>query len=358
MEKKRIGSLDALKAIAAVFIVFHHYQQDTGSGGTFPGVNFYGGKLVFGYVVELFFIISGFLTVYTENSENHTASDYFDRFIKKIERLWPMAAFATLFGTLILYSYRVIFKEWIDASHGIWSFFSSLFLFCFPVRDTMAINNPEWYIAVLLQCSLIYYLLCWICKKCLNISPVLSFIFMVLTGMALFSKNYNYIFIDQNYARGYTAFFIGAILPHVLKLIPKKLANSISILSILLITALFSLHFGEACDSQWEILTFVFFPSVVILFVQGRFIPGLLNNKFFNLLGKASFEVYLLHSPLIYAQALLFRLMNVHPVYSYLTMFIFTFVAEVIGIITCLFIEKPVNSFVRSKHSSIMASLS
>ena len=59
MEKKRNYSLDFFKIIATILIVFHHYQQILSI--EFGEINFYGGKFYFGYLVEFFFLISGFL---------------------------------------------------------------------------------------------------------------------------------------------------------------------------------------------------------------------------------------------------------------------------------------------------------
>jgi len=57
--KKRNYGLDFLKIVATILIVFHHYQQVLNV--EFAGINFFGGKFYFGYLVELFFLISGFL---------------------------------------------------------------------------------------------------------------------------------------------------------------------------------------------------------------------------------------------------------------------------------------------------------
>lgn len=48
--------LDLLKIVSAIIIIFHHYQQHYPL--VFSHFNFYGG-INFGYVVELFFMISG-----------------------------------------------------------------------------------------------------------------------------------------------------------------------------------------------------------------------------------------------------------------------------------------------------------
>ena len=59
-KSNRNYALDFLKIAATVFIVFHHYQQTTGA--YYPGlINFYNGRLYWGYLVEFFFVVSGFV---------------------------------------------------------------------------------------------------------------------------------------------------------------------------------------------------------------------------------------------------------------------------------------------------------
>ena len=56
---KRIYTLDVVKILASICIIFHHYQGEFGV--QFSHFNFHNGRFYFGYLVELFFIISGFL---------------------------------------------------------------------------------------------------------------------------------------------------------------------------------------------------------------------------------------------------------------------------------------------------------
>ena len=59
----RNTAIDIMKISGATLIVLHHYQQ--GTGIVLRHIAFYGGKFNFGYVVELFFLISGLLTYRT-----------------------------------------------------------------------------------------------------------------------------------------------------------------------------------------------------------------------------------------------------------------------------------------------------
>lgn len=67
---KMIYGFDLLKIISATLIVFHHYQQLFSI--RFEHINFFGGFTSFGILVELFFMISGFLTSLTPPQKRYT----------------------------------------------------------------------------------------------------------------------------------------------------------------------------------------------------------------------------------------------------------------------------------------------
>lgn len=67
--EQREYSLDLLKILATIMIVFHHYQQ--GEEVVFSHWNFFNGKFYFGWLVELFFMLSGyFMFRYVEKIQN------------------------------------------------------------------------------------------------------------------------------------------------------------------------------------------------------------------------------------------------------------------------------------------------
>ena len=59
MDYKRNTTIDLMRIIGATLIVLHHYQQ--GTKMAFPYFQFFNGKFNFGYVVEMFFVISGMM---------------------------------------------------------------------------------------------------------------------------------------------------------------------------------------------------------------------------------------------------------------------------------------------------------
>ncbi len=65
MKQQCLTNIDMIKFFASICIVFHHYQQLFNYSFSVKAMNFYGGFIQYGYFVELFFIISGFLAAYT-----------------------------------------------------------------------------------------------------------------------------------------------------------------------------------------------------------------------------------------------------------------------------------------------------
>lgn len=73
---QRYYLLDVVKIFAVWIIMLHHFQQVFDV--KFPYVNFYGGTFNCGYLVELFFMISGFLAIYSsECHPRHLCRDFF-----------------------------------------------------------------------------------------------------------------------------------------------------------------------------------------------------------------------------------------------------------------------------------------
>lgn len=106
---KRNYSLDVIKIIATILIVFHHYQQVTGT--KFQLMNFYDGNFQFGFIVELFFIISGYLTFkYIKKIENGEL--FKDFYLKKAKRLLPLVAISVVVSAILQIVYKILYSQW------------------------------------------------------------------------------------------------------------------------------------------------------------------------------------------------------------------------------------------------------
>lgn len=330
--KQKIPGFDILKIVAATLIVFHHYQQVFEV--SFYPVNFYGGKLVFGYLVELFFVISGFLTLY---SNKVCGGGTARRFIHKLLRIYPMATIACAF-TLIVNSVQAeIASLWNTKT------LCANFLLIFsgwPYFSMMGINNPTWYLCVLIQCYLAFYLIEWMSGK-LKINRVWFDGAMVILVFGLYRFN---LVADSTY-RGIGAFSVGLILCGVKDKVPKKkwipialLASSVALLVVF-------------PSQQRRIATFIAFPALVILCVWWKGKISEKAEKLMELLSKMSFEVYIWHYPMMALEQMLLKISGYEFCRSYLTMIVFALVVWLLAYPLYKYIEVPINRTIRKKIS-------
>lgn len=353
--KARNYTIDFLKIIATTFIVFHHFQQVTNT--QFERFNFDGGNLYFGYLVEFFFIVSGYLMAHNKERKKRTNSE---DFLLRIERLFPMILIINTVCLLAAGIYKVCLGEWwLGVPHGIWSIFLSFTLLFQggPFGDQMGLNNPTWYVCVLLECYILYYLIYKLFPE-RNLSRFISYCFITLLAAGMYTYHVNFPFFTQQSTRGYTAFFVGVILYHVIQYLPKKAVHIPSLLLLLTIAVSYFI-WPELIDNQWAIATFLFFPSVFVFCMSNSTIQKILC--FFPFLetgGKASFHVYLWHTPVFLIGDLIIRLCSKTMEYTTGTMLLTALCLWVWGILSYYFIEKPVSRAIASRHEAIMSRIS
>ena len=156
---ERSYPLDFLKILATIIIVFHHFQQTTGI--TYEGtVNFYYGKFYFGYVVELFFVLSGFFMLrYIKKIQNGLSFQEF--YLKRAFRLLPLVACSAIVYEVLLEVYHFLYRtSWFDVEVTLFGVLTtSLGIQSGWAFSNPSVNNPVWYISVLLLCYAVFYLL-------------------------------------------------------------------------------------------------------------------------------------------------------------------------------------------------------
>ena len=104
-------SIDFLKIVATILIVFHHYQQIfIEQTGTWYGkVLFYNGSFYFGYVVEFFFIVSGFF-MYRYIQRIQEGLTFKNFILKRTSRLIPLMAVAAVVYEIFLAMFHNTFE--------------------------------------------------------------------------------------------------------------------------------------------------------------------------------------------------------------------------------------------------------
>ena len=304
------GNLAIIKIVAATIIVFHHFQQVFSV--QFGGIEFYGGSFNFGYLVELFFLVSGFLVEYRLR-DDRTFMKYI---IHKLKRYYPFAIIACIFSLIIaLIYYTILGKPQFDLNYDFFTVIASIFLFHsgWIIEFSPAINNPTWYLCVLTICYMVFYFINKISnKKVKNTIPFIISVAMVPSYYVITHWSISIPFFHLMNIRGYASFFLGIGICFLYKNLQKRTIIFIDvILGVLSIgVAVFLKAFN------WYIFTYMFYPMIVFL---ALIIPQL-NNHSITKLGEISFEVYLWHVPIMAILNLIIDVTKIEISYSYLVM--------------------------------------
>ncbi|BEO99730.1 acyltransferase [Fusobacterium polymorphum] len=348
MEKARNNSLDFLKIIATILIVFHHYQQALNV--EFTQINFFGGKFYFGYLVELFFLISGFLMFnYIERIKQ--GLDFKSFFINRVKRLLPLVAIAAiLYECLIYFYFRIFGEKFLDQGLNFFgTVISILGIQAGWSFENPMINNPMWYISVLILCYILFYILTKvsILKK---YNYTYFYIILIFLGLSIQKNNTNLAFLNYYTARGYYSFFFGVLFSIYFN--NYKIRKSVKILSILLvilITYLILRHYSIIEKNINYTLTFIYYPALIIIF-NINIMKKIYSSKLIIKIAEISFNVYVWHVGAILIFIIINKACNLNINFSsYKVMIIFTVLLYIFGIISHYLIEKPLAKLILKK---------
>ena len=348
-KKERNYSLDFLRIVATVFIVLHHYQQLTNM--KFEGkLDFAFGKFYFGYCVELFFILSGWFALSYYES---WGKENFKIFVgKKLIRLLPMVTVTAIAYEIFcaIYNYKKL-SGWIFGTNinigG--TIVSCLGMNVGGVFNNPAINNPTYYVSVLIICYFVFYIGSWIADK-LNIHKFYFYGFMILVGFGINTYAFNFPFFNLYTARGFIGFFWGIIF-HKWCNEAKKNYKTLFLEIFTFILIIWMIINKNAWVNGFEgyILTFIGYPCL-IKFFETIPIKRLFNRRLFGYFGESSYCVFVWSTPLI----LLIYILNVTPgfpldYYKYHNMWIFVVISWIIGMLSHSLIEKPIQKKLQRK---------
>lgn len=340
--RNRVYALDFVKIIATICIVFHHYQQITGA--IFSKVNFYGGTFYWGYLVELFFVISGYFTYkYVDAIKNDKVT--FRTFIgKKTLRLLPMVAISVVIYEILIHIYNNVYGvEYFGKHVTVWgSIVASLGIQEGWGISNYGVNNPTWYISVLILCYVWFYVLLTISKR-INISYQWLFGLMILVGIGIRTYNIELPFFNMQAARGYYAFFFGVLLCLICKKI--QINTKLSVLCIVVIIVfmvLVNYRYGWVADGFNYLMTFVFYPAIIVL-CHSNFCKKVFRAKIWGVIGNISYDVYIWHTVLFILMYVVIKVLGINVnLFQVSAMICFTAITFVVGTVSHFAIEKPI----------------
>ena len=347
---KRNGTLDFLKGCAAVCIVLHHASGMSGMTNFF-----YGGTLYIGYLVELFFMISGYLAVLTFREQRPLAQ----AFVNKCRRLYPTAMLSIAVFLALEIVVKVMFDQywmygWTPTStYGLFNIFSSLTLTsvggAFGYEITRPLNSPTWYLNVLVLCYALFYAAAWLRRRLELKSALPLHAAICLLGASVMSYQINVPFLNGATGRGYCAFFLGCCLAWLTQhsaqdaRLDRRLKwGALAVLCVSAVLLVFDPV--TMMDNQWGALTFVIYPALLLFVCRSRVCAALFNHSLFSLFGQVSFQSYLWHIPVFFAMTIVTRSLNIVLPTDWRMLTAFAVGNEIIALLMFLLVEKPLAS--------------
>lgn len=333
-------ALDFLKTIATILIVFHHFQQVT---GVYEPIAFFGGTFYWGYLVEFFFLLSGYLVFkYVPLIYNHKISLKI-WYAKRAFRLLPLVTVSCIVYEILLYINNNIFHlNYFGLSVSVWgTVLASLGLKHGGAFANPMVNNVVWYVSVLLICYAVMYLVTRLAQM-LKTSPFPFYVAMCLLGCSILFSGMSLPYLQSDTARGYCAFFFGLLLGGYVKKhgIGKK-QICFSLVTILLFAFFYWLNYTLVIYDIRYILVFLLYPSIIIL-AESNASKKVFSSPIWASIGAIQFGVYLWHSPFTLTGFMITAVYGITLDYSnILYMLLFTLIVELFSVASHYLIEKP-----------------
>lgn len=340
--------MDLVKTIATIFIIFHHYQQLTGA--YFEGcINFYNGSFYWEFMVELFFLISGFFTWHYVDRIREDSS-FKDFFVKKYLRFFPMLVLAGAVTVVVEYVYYVRLCGQ-PFYYTLWGLFIGFLGITRWLGCDVTVNNPMWYISVLLLCYTIFFLITWLARK-MKSSPYYFYTLVMILGFIMKNlceaEGYCWPLFTRVIGRGYVCFFLGIIFRNIwgnYRLKEMKLLSVIAGIWVIVFIYIFRYKNHYIGNDLWNILCFMVYPAVIIFF-GNKWISKLFSSEKLNVLGGMSFNAYLWHYPIIVFLLIVRKVffIDLNQIWS---MVLTAIVVFVIGAISRKYIETPIARIIK-----------
>lgn len=351
--KERCYSLDFLKFVASILIVFHHFQQMTGVPFE-KGINYFDGNFYWGYLVELFFVLSGYFMVNYIKPIFDGKLMFVQFYIKRAIRLLPLVAISAVFYELQLILYEHVAKQ---SYYGIQVSLFGILIDALGIQGdgwvfaNPCVNNVTWYVSVLMLCYLTMYLVTWIASK-LKTKEMYFYVGMIFLGFAISTYGWNAPFLNASTSRGYIAFYIGLLLSKYVKKYGIRFKNTIFSLGVICaFCVLWIWGRGYIAANISAVLCLLVYPSLVIV-LQAKIFTKLFSHRIWGLLGKISFDIYIWHCPLLqlmFTGIIAFG-WNINFA-DRKSMWIFALLSAVVGFVSHIFLEVPITKWLNKKSN-------
>lgn len=331
MAKETLISLQYMRAVAALMVVIHHARNP--HPWLFNPIDDY---YSFALGVDIFFVISGFVMYLA--ARNELPGEFLRKRIIRVVPLYWLATFALLILNTRLNFSSISFDE---ATHIIKSLFFIPHYSFSRTNDIFPYLVPGWTLNYEMFFYLIFCIGLLLARTLLLTSIVI--VLLSITGFFIESQNALITF--------YTApllieFLLGMWIAYAY--VNKLISNTLFIFLPIGFLGLFTIPFVPDGDVR---LTIKIISSAMIIIGAVAFGTRSNYSKLLNLLGDASYSIYLTHAVISLDLAeKIWRKLPLEGWTQFISWLLFTvFISSIIGILTHLYVEKPSIRWLR-KH--------
>jgi peptidoglycan/LPS O-acetylase OafA/YrhL len=308
--KPKLHTLESLRGIAAILVVFLHSKFYSSNEISLLRIN--------GAVwVDFFFVLSGFVMGYAYFSKVKSGTITFKKFITlRFGRLFPLNTFILLlwvpYVIVKIYAFNHGYGH-VDpiGRHNLLQFFSNLFLIqSLNIHDQSTWNGPAWSISTEFFTYIFYfYTLSFIYKIFPKINDKYNMSLLIIISLLayylLIIFNENKFFATYHYGvlRCIGGFFLGLFIYQLFAILKNKSSiinrNYIFHIIEILLTIIIIVLIYKVRESNYYIfsLIVVFALTILVLALQSNgVVSKILSFKLLRYLGKLSYSIYLSHA--------------------------------------------------------------
>jgi peptidoglycan/LPS O-acetylase OafA/YrhL len=296
---EKIEELESIRGLAAMLVVLFHIPAWNPALHELRFIqNSY-------YMVDLFFVLSGFVMYLNYGNRLHTAADLARFQFLRLGRLYPVHVLflllavlasaaswigATLFGLHI--PNGTAFK---DATVG--DFIKQLLLLHSLgfANVTHSFNGPSWSISVEFYT---YLLFGWLCLISLRTLRLCTFVALACAALWLLSLGAAYVGSYSEILQCLAGYFLGCLVAALVAHLPRALPSGTVLLALAAMIGFLCLR----VDPQFAISIF-FLSALLVLAVVGSregFTKRLLRQRALKFLGLLSYSIYMSHSLILW----------------------------------------------------------
>lgn len=356
MNEKRLSALDGLRGIAALGVaIFWHYQHFAPASYPFAAKAYwlyhYGESLV-----DLFFVLSGFIFCHVYKQRILDRSIAFGTFATlRLSRLYPLQL-VTLALVAVLQSVRHLTQGsfFVYQSNDVYHvILNVLFIQNGWLGTDYSFNAPSWSVAVEIMAYLVFFAILFALRN--RTAYLFGFALVAVGALAVRTSQIDGPLLNGQTSRALIGFFVGCLAFELYT--AARRANRTTTLAWGVGAALAAIIgvgvvFGQEALGDWHSVYLLgVFPLTVLAVLTIKPLGALFSIRPLVYLGAISFSVYLLHFPVQLGIELADQLLPIDLNYASRKFFV-AYVLLVIGVgaLSHRFLELPMQRRIRQRY--------